>query len=43
MWTLLALKYQSAGHCTGRKAYGVLAGVMGDALRPFHTGTSVEV
>jgi 7,8-dihydropterin-6-yl-methyl-4-(beta-D-ribofuranosyl)aminobenzene 5'-phosphate synthase len=31
------------GHCTGRKAYGVLAEVMGDALRPFHTGTSVEV
>lgn len=31
------------GHCTGRKAYGVLAGVMGSALRPFATGTSVEV
>ncbi len=31
------------GHCTGRKAYGVLAGVMGSSLRPFHTGTSVEV
>lgn len=31
------------GHCTGRKAYGVLAGVMGDSLRPFATGTSVEV
>lgn len=31
------------GHCTGRKAYGVLAGVMGSSLRPFATGTSVEV
>ena len=31
------------GHCTGRKAYGVLAGVMGSALRPFATGSSVEV
>jgi 7,8-dihydropterin-6-yl-methyl-4-(beta-D-ribofuranosyl)aminobenzene 5'-phosphate synthase len=31
------------GHCTGRKAYGVLAEVMGSSLRPFHTGTSVEV
>lgn len=31
------------GHCTGNKAYGVLAGVMGDALRPFNTGASVEV
>lgn len=31
------------GHCTGRKAYGVLAGVMGSSLRPFSTGASVEV
>lgn len=31
------------GHCTGRKAYGVLAGVMGGALRPFATGSTVEV
>jgi 7,8-dihydropterin-6-yl-methyl-4-(beta-D-ribofuranosyl)aminobenzene 5'-phosphate synthase len=31
------------GHCTGRKAFGVLAGVMGESLRPFHTGASVEV
>lgn len=31
------------GHCTGRKACGVLAGVMGSSLRPFATGTSVEV
>jgi 7,8-dihydropterin-6-yl-methyl-4-(beta-D-ribofuranosyl)aminobenzene 5'-phosphate synthase len=31
------------GHCTGRKPYGVLAGVMGSSLRPFSTGTSVEV
>jgi 7,8-dihydropterin-6-yl-methyl-4-(beta-D-ribofuranosyl)aminobenzene 5'-phosphate synthase len=31
------------GHCTGRKAYGVLAGVMGGALQPFSTGSSVEV
>jgi 7,8-dihydropterin-6-yl-methyl-4-(beta-D-ribofuranosyl)aminobenzene 5'-phosphate synthase len=30
-------------HCTGRKAYGVLSGVMGSSLRPFSTGTSVEV
>jgi len=32
-----------SGHCTGRKAFGVLRGVMGESLRPFHTGTSVEV
>jgi len=31
------------GHCTGRRAFGVLAGVMGSSLRPFSTGTSVEV
>jgi 7,8-dihydropterin-6-yl-methyl-4-(beta-D-ribofuranosyl)aminobenzene 5'-phosphate synthase len=31
------------GHCTGRKAYGVLAGVMGGSLRPFNTGSTVEV
>jgi 7,8-dihydropterin-6-yl-methyl-4-(beta-D-ribofuranosyl)aminobenzene 5'-phosphate synthase len=31
------------GHCTGRKAYGVLAGVMGSSLRPFHTGASIDV
>lgn len=31
------------GHCTGAKAFGVLAGVMGDRLRPFSTGAVVEV
>ncbi len=31
------------GHCTGKKAYEVLDGVMGDALRPFSTGAAVEV
>ena len=31
------------GHCTGKKAFGVLAGVMGDTLRPFSTGAAVEV
>lgn len=31
------------GHCTGRKAFGVLKGVMGDTLRPFSTGATVEV
>ena len=31
------------GHCTGAKAYEVLAGVMGDTLRPLATGASVEV
>ena len=31
------------GHCTGARAFGVLAGVMGEALRPFPTGSSVEV
>ena len=44
-WKLLELAAGPVftGHCTGRKAYGVLAGVMGSALRPFATGTSVEV
>jgi 7,8-dihydropterin-6-yl-methyl-4-(beta-D-ribofuranosyl)aminobenzene 5'-phosphate synthase len=32
-----------SGHCTGKKAFGVLAGVMGENLKAFHTGTSVEV
>jgi 7,8-dihydropterin-6-yl-methyl-4-(beta-D-ribofuranosyl)aminobenzene 5'-phosphate synthase len=32
-----------SGHCTGRKAFEVLSGVMGDRLEPLHTGTSVEV
>jgi 7,8-dihydropterin-6-yl-methyl-4-(beta-D-ribofuranosyl)aminobenzene 5'-phosphate synthase len=32
-----------SGHCTGGKAFGVLAGVMGEKLRAFHTGASVEV
>ncbi len=31
------------GHCTGQKAFGLLAGVMGEALEPFPTGRSVEV
>ena len=31
------------GHCTGRRAFGVLRGVMGSALQPFATGSSVEV
>lgn len=31
------------GHCTGKKAFGVLARVMGDTLRPFSTGAAVEV
>jgi 7,8-dihydropterin-6-yl-methyl-4-(beta-D-ribofuranosyl)aminobenzene 5'-phosphate synthase len=31
------------GHCTGHKALGVLAGVMGESLRSFPTGSSVEV
>jgi 7,8-dihydropterin-6-yl-methyl-4-(beta-D-ribofuranosyl)aminobenzene 5'-phosphate synthase len=32
-----------SGHCTGKKAFGVLAGVMGDSLKAFPTGSSVEV
>jgi 7,8-dihydropterin-6-yl-methyl-4-(beta-D-ribofuranosyl)aminobenzene 5'-phosphate synthase len=32
-----------SGHCTGDKAFGVLAEVIGDSLQPFHTGTAVEV
>jgi 7,8-dihydropterin-6-yl-methyl-4-(beta-D-ribofuranosyl)aminobenzene 5'-phosphate synthase len=32
-----------SGHCTGKKAYGVMADVMGEKLKAFHTGTSVEV
>lgn len=31
------------GHCTGLKALGVLAGVMGDALVHFPTGATAEV
>ena len=31
------------GHCTGRKAYGVLKGVMGDRLAQMRTGTRFEV
>jgi len=31
------------GHCTGGKAYGVLAGVMGETLRPLSTGATAEV
>jgi 7,8-dihydropterin-6-yl-methyl-4-(beta-D-ribofuranosyl)aminobenzene 5'-phosphate synthase len=32
-----------SGHCTGKKAFGVLAGVMGENLQAFPTGASVEV
>jgi 7,8-dihydropterin-6-yl-methyl-4-(beta-D-ribofuranosyl)aminobenzene 5'-phosphate synthase len=32
-----------SGHCTGEKAYSVLAGVMGETLKPVRTGTIVEV
>lgn len=32
-----------SGHCTGEKAFGVLAGVMGEKLKSFNTGASVEV
>ena len=31
------------GHCTGEKAFEILGDVMGDALQPFPTGTSVEI
>jgi 7,8-dihydropterin-6-yl-methyl-4-(beta-D-ribofuranosyl)aminobenzene 5'-phosphate synthase len=31
------------GHCTGMKAFGVLAGVMGDTLSAFPTGTVVNL
>ena len=31
------------GHCTGEKAFGVLAEVMGDSLKAFPTGSTVEV
>lgn len=31
------------GHCTGEKAFGVLAEVMGDRLNSFRTGSSIEV
>jgi 7,8-dihydropterin-6-yl-methyl-4-(beta-D-ribofuranosyl)aminobenzene 5'-phosphate synthase len=29
-------------HCTGDKGYQVLAGVMGEILEPFHTGSRIE-
>jgi 7,8-dihydropterin-6-yl-methyl-4-(beta-D-ribofuranosyl)aminobenzene 5'-phosphate synthase len=32
-----------SGHCTGHKAFGVLAGAMGDRLKPLRTGTAVDV
>jgi 7,8-dihydropterin-6-yl-methyl-4-(beta-D-ribofuranosyl)aminobenzene 5'-phosphate synthase len=32
-----------SGHCTGLKAFAVLADVMGDRLRPFPTGATAEV
>jgi 7,8-dihydropterin-6-yl-methyl-4-(beta-D-ribofuranosyl)aminobenzene 5'-phosphate synthase len=32
-----------SGHCTGKKAFDVLAGVMGERLRAFNTGSSVEI
>ena len=32
-----------SGHCTGKKAFGVLEGVMGDNLKAFATGSSVVV
>jgi 7,8-dihydropterin-6-yl-methyl-4-(beta-D-ribofuranosyl)aminobenzene 5'-phosphate synthase len=31
------------GHCTGKKGFGVLKGVMGDSLQPFSTGATAEV
>ncbi len=31
------------GHCTGRKAFPILEGVMGDRLRQFPTGAQTEV
>jgi 7,8-dihydropterin-6-yl-methyl-4-(beta-D-ribofuranosyl)aminobenzene 5'-phosphate synthase len=32
-----------SGHCTGQKAFDVLAGVMGDSLKAFPTGSKIEV
>ncbi|MCW8984097.1 MAG: MBL fold metallo-hydrolase [Thermoanaerobaculales bacterium] len=32
-----------SGHCTGKKAFDVLAGVMGENLKAFPTGARVEV
>lgn len=31
------------GHCTGKKGFGVLKGVMGDRLQPFSTGATAEI
>jgi len=31
------------GHCTGKKAFPILAGVMGDRLQRFPTGAFTEV
>jgi 7,8-dihydropterin-6-yl-methyl-4-(beta-D-ribofuranosyl)aminobenzene 5'-phosphate synthase len=31
------------GHCTGERAFGVLSGVMGDTLEPFHTGSVIDL
>ena len=30
------------GHCTGRKAYDTLKGVLGDKLAEIHTGTRIR-
>jgi 7,8-dihydropterin-6-yl-methyl-4-(beta-D-ribofuranosyl)aminobenzene 5'-phosphate synthase len=32
-----------SGHCTGHKAFGVLAGVMGERLKALRTGTAVDI
>lgn len=32
-----------SGHCTGVRGFKVLEGVMGDTLKPFRTGASIEV
>jgi 7,8-dihydropterin-6-yl-methyl-4-(beta-D-ribofuranosyl)aminobenzene 5'-phosphate synthase len=32
-----------SGHCTGKKAFRVLKGVMGDTLQHFPTGSSVDI
>ncbi|HAS8429814.1 TPA: MBL fold metallo-hydrolase, partial [Vibrio vulnificus] len=31
------------GHCTGKKAYGLLKGVLGDRLEAIPTGSCINV
>lgn len=39
----LPVEHYWTGHCTGKKAFGILQGVLGDRLAAIHSGTKIAI